>query len=350
MVATTDKGLTVSVDDAEGQTRIAVDANDFWYPEVGDEVLVAFTRTGTQDQAGMAADCGVVAPAPTKESSTDTSSSGLFSTSMRQTPRGVNLQNAGVCLRGRCFCVPMSSGAGAKLASGSTSGPHDAVRSALGSAAPLDDAKLIGDREVSTKAAASPDFLSHVATVNTSDPRVDAILITTRVGERVVHYAGARVRGKDGRVHVAVARVAVGQIGTDRALTLAAQPMFAATYTPTVDAGTAVDGPNVDVDDGLVLGSTLRPKQSPVLVGMGNKDAYVGIGSIHKGMSSDDDGLVSTGGQVVQARYGPWKRPRRHSGVMVGMGQKDAYVGKTAPPEDGSGPLFNATVALSLMR
>ena len=65
-----------------------------------------------------------------------------------------------------------------------------------------------------------------------------------------------------------------------------------------------------------------RPRQSSVMVGMGQKDAYVG------------DSFLA-------------RRPRMPS-VMVGMGVKDAYVGDEAQAKVGGNPLDDTSVAVAL--
>jgi len=160
--------------------------------------------------------------------------------------------------------------------------------------------------------------------VATAHEHVHAVLLVDGEGKSRRHFAGASVRLPDGSVSVRLAPVEGSSAAVSTALKLARANKNEVIYNLPLSALKHKDRSITIWDYERMADSgkkdkdkkkdetkkTHRPRHQGVMVGMGQKDAYVG--------------------DEAQA-----KRSGRRQGVMVGMAQKDCYVGDEAQAKRG---------------
>ena len=248
----------------------------------------------------------------------------------------------GKCQFGKCFCDAGYTGASYKGASAD----RDGVAKALKAAKAVAGKENIGDSKIANRVGRSDEVTTVVYRRQTSNPSVTATVITDSCGGKRQNYAGAQVKLANGRTVLAIRPTGGNQMTVDAAIKGPVNKDWILFF----DEADAIFGKRTNVSSSTPVNVDLvdiaakeyrigRPKHSGVMVGMGQKDAYVG--KVAPSGGSNNTTAAATPDKTVGGQSGSGGtsnnivgRPR-HSGVMVGMGQKDAYVGDEAQAKRG---------------
>jgi len=196
----------------------------------------------------------------------------------------------GVCQHGKCFCPEGPSGASRKI----SKRHRRAMKTAMASTMTVGGHEAVGDHAVSLRAGREGQVSAVAFMQPTSNPDVHVVSLTESCGGRRAHYRGLRVQMSAERFFVVLTPAGSGSAKAKTVIDhnkgnsyLEDEWLIEYDSTTTIDtkpaapAGAAtplVTYELVETDGGTGSDNAAnrRPRMSGVLVGMGQKDAYVG--------------------------------------------------------------------------